>query len=145
MKNLVRFNWPWPGFNLFSLKYNTVFSYRLRQKFFLFVHIILVRLHCWINSCRCDAALVSTVSCHFDVTYKILVWFWFIFDLVNELITIINLKIETNITTLDYGKFDMLIKIHTIHQTNDTMTQKQQSNERLKLNLTCELRWILTC
>ncbi len=28
---------------------------------------------------------------------------WFIFDLVNELITIIDLKIETNITALDYG------------------------------------------
>ena len=39
-----------------------------------------------------------------------LVWFWFIFDLDNELITIIDLKIETNITNYDYGEFDMLIK-----------------------------------
>ena len=34
-----------------------------------------------------------------------LVWFWFIFDLDNELITIIDLKIETNITTSDDDKF----------------------------------------
>jgi len=32
-----------------------------------------------------------------------LIWFWFIFDLDNELITIIDLKIETNNITLDYN------------------------------------------
>ncbi len=35
-------------------------------------------------------------------------WFWFIFDLDNELITIIDLKIETNNTTLDYDTFQFM-------------------------------------
>ena len=52
-----------------------------------------------------------------------LFWFWFIFYLVNELITIIDLKIETNITTLDYGEFDMLIKFHIKQQTKNMMAQ----------------------
>ncbi len=43
-------------------------------------------------------------------------WFWFIFDLGNELITIIDLKIETNISTSDYDK--ICIK----QQTNVMMT-----------------------
>jgi len=39
------------------------------------------------------------------------IWFWFIFDLDNELITIIDLKIDlNNTTTLDYNKFYNWIK-----------------------------------
>ena len=66
-------------------------------------------------------------------------WFWFIFDLVNELITNIDLKIETNVTTYDYSEFDMLIKSlykTTNKQYDDTQTTEQI--DRLKLNLTCE-------
>jgi len=32
-------------------------------------------------------------------------WFWFIFDLDKQLITIIDLKIDTNDNTLDYCTF----------------------------------------
>ena len=61
------------------------------------------------------------------VEVLVLVWFWFIFDLVNELITIIDLKTKTNITTLDYGEFNMLIKFHIKQQTNNMMTHKKQN------------------
>ncbi len=37
-------------------------------------------------------------------------WFWFIFDLDNELITIIDLKIETNNITLDYNTLQFMNK-----------------------------------
>jgi len=42
--------------------------------------------------------------------FKSLAWFWFIFDLDNELMTAIDLKIDTNNTTLDYNTFLKFLK-----------------------------------